>query len=322
MRGGHRTPKVSAIHPNHKSRRTPTPVIQMKVGSECGYCILHRGHKIIQRSTKDEKRRVKAMSALLEMLGERYHPDAVPSYIGAERCRVLKTITGCTDPYADLKTKSNTLAVEILPKMREYVDKHPPAKRLYAALMVACIGNVIEFDVPGHNADIQEALKGLEEGFAIDDSEKLRKLIKRGANVLLLTDNAGEIAFDTLIVRELRRLGAVVTVAVKAGPSLNDALMEDAEAVGMTKEANEVITTGADAIGVNLEETSGEFNSRFYGSDIIIAKGMANWETLTEVPAPCPLMYIFRTKCEPVARTVVAPLNVNIAKVVPKGWKL
>jgi len=73
---------------------------------------------------------------------------------------------------------------------------------------------------------------------------------------------------------------------------------------------------------VNLEETSEEFNAPFYGSDVIIAKGMANWETLTEVSAPCPLMYVFRTKCEPVARAVCAPLNVNIAKLVPKGWKL
>ena len=294
----------------------------MKVGSECGYCIMHRGHKIIQRSTRDEERRVKAMTALLNMLGERYNPDAVPSYIGAERCRVIKTITGCQDPYADLKTKSNTQANDILPRMIQYVDKQPAGKRLYAALKVACIGNVIEFDVPGHSADINEALKGLEEGFYIDDSENLHKLIKKGTKVLLLTDNAGEIAFDRLIVRELRRLGATVTVAVKAGPSLNDALMEDAQAVGMTKEADEVITTGADAIGINLTETSKEFNNHFYSSDIIIAKGMANWETLTEVPAPCPLVYVLRTKCEPVSRAVVAPTNVNIAKLVPKGWKL
>ena len=256
------------------------------------------------------------------MLGEHYKPDAVPSYIGAERCRVIKTITGCADPYADLKAKSNTLAVEILPRMIQYIDKQPPTKRLYTALKVACIGNVIEFDVPGHSADIQEALKGLEESFHIDDSEKLRRLIKKGTKALLLTDNAGEIAFDRLIVRELRRLGCIVTVAVKAGPSLNDALMEDAEAVGMTGEADEVITTGADAIGVNLAETSEEFNTHFYGSDVIIAKGMANWETLTEAPTPCPLMYLFRTKCEPVARAAGAPLNVNIAKLVPKGWKL
>jgi uncharacterized protein with ATP-grasp and redox domains len=283
---------------------------------------MHRGHKIIQRSTNDEKKRVEAMTGLLQMLGERYEPNAVPSFIGAERCRVIKDSTGCDDPYADLKAKSNTLAVEILPQMADYVNKQPEAKRLYAALKVACIGNVIEFDVPGHSADIKEALKGLEEGFYIDDTEKLKKLLKPGKKILILADNAGEIAFDRLVVRELQRIGCIITVAVKAGPSLNDALMEDAEAVGMTEEADNVITTGADSIGINLAETSEEFNTHFYDSDVIIAKGMANWETLTEVPAPCPLMYVLRTKCEPVARTLDAPLNVNIAKLVTKGWKL
>jgi uncharacterized protein with ATP-grasp and redox domains len=283
---------------------------------------MHRGHKIIQRSTNDEKKRVEAMTGLLQMLGERYEPNAVPSFIGAERCRVIKDSTGCDDPYADLKAKSNTLAVEILPQMADYVNKQPEAKHLYAALKVACIGNVIEFDVPGHSADIKEALKGLEEGFYIDDTEKLKKLLKPGKKILILADNAGEIAFDRLVVRELQRIGCIITVAVKAGPSLNDALMEDAEAVGMTEEADNVITTGADSIGINLAETSEEFNTHFYDSDVIIAKGMANWETLTEVPAPCPLMYVLRTKCEPVARTLDAPLNVNIAKLVTKGWKL
>lgn len=294
----------------------------MKVGTYCGYCILYRGYKMIQMSTDDESRRVKAMAGLLKMMGEMYRPNAVPSFIGAERCKVIRDATDCLDPYIDQKVQSNELAMKIFPKMEEYVEFQPEEKRFYAALKVACIGNVIEFDVPGHNADIVEALEGLEEGFYIDDSEKLKKLLKPGMRVLLLTDNAGEIAFDRLIVRELRRVGCLVTVAVKAGPSLNDALMEDAEVVGMTEEANEVITTGADSIGVNLSETSEKFNAAFYGSDIIMAKGMANWETLTEVPAPCPLMYVLRTKCEPVARAIGAPMNVNIAKLVEKGWKI
>ena len=196
----------------------------MKVGSDCGYCIMHRGYKIIQRSTEDEAKRIEAMTGLLRMMGEKYSLEAVPSFIGAERCRVIKDSTGCSDPYADLKTKSNEQALKILPRMEKYVESKPKAKRLYAALKVACIGNVIEFDVPGHSADIEEALKGLEEGFYIDDSEKLRRLLKPDKKVLILTDNAGEIAFDKLIVRELRRIKCVVTVAVKAGPSLNDAL--------------------------------------------------------------------------------------------------
>jgi uncharacterized protein with ATP-grasp and redox domains len=99
-------------------------------------------------------------------------------------------------------------------------------------------------------------------------------------------------------------------------------LIVDAEAVGMIDEANEVITTGTDAIGIRLEESSKEFIERFYSVDAIISKGMANWETLTEVLAPAPLLYLFRTKCEPVAESVGAPLYSCIAKLVPKGWKL
>ena len=277
---------------------------------------------MIRRSTDDEAKRVAAMTGLLRLMGEKYNPDAVPSFIGSERCRVVIESTGCADPYAALKRESNAKALRLMPKMEEYVTSHPEAERLRAALKVACIGNVIEFDVPGHNSDVDEALKGLDEDFYIDDSNELKSIVKPGVKVLFLTDNAGEIAFDILVVRELRKIGCKVTVAVKAGPSLNDALLEDAMAVGMIEEADEVITTGADAIGINLEETSEEFNHHFYNVDLIIAKGMANWETLTEVPAPCPLMYVLRTKCEPVARAIGAPMNVNVAKLVPKGWYL
>ena len=277
---------------------------------------------MIQRSTNDEKIRTKAMTALLQLMGERYHPDAVPSFIGAERCRIIKQATGCNDPYAELKKLSNEKALALMPKLEYYVNSKPSEQKLEATLKVACIGNVIEFDVPQHSSDINDALKGLEDSFYINDCDSLKQLIREGKKVLLLTDNAGEIAFDRLIVRWLRNVGCYVVVAVKAGPSLNDALIEDAKSVGMTEEADRVITTGADAIGINLRETSCEFNNEFYSSDLIISKGMANWETLTEVPAPCPLMYVFRTKCQPVASTVNAPMNVNIAKLVPTGWCL
>ncbi|MBM3291348.1 DUF89 family protein [Candidatus Bathyarchaeota archaeon] len=294
----------------------------MKINSHCGYCLLHRGYKIIERSTDDEVKRLTAMESLFKLMNEKFNSEAVPSFLGAERCRILRKVTCCDDPYAELKKESNLKALEILPKMEEYIKNQPKEERFRATLKVACIGNVIEFDVPGHNSDIIEALKGLDEGFYIDDTKKLEKLLVPETKVLYLTDNAGEIAFDKLVVKELKHRGCLTTVAVKGGPGLNDALMDDAIAVSMLNEAFSVITTGTDAIGINLKETSKEFNDVFFSTNIIIAKGMANWETLTEVEAPCKMMYIFRTKCVPVALTVGAPLNVNIAKLVNKGWKL
>jgi uncharacterized protein with ATP-grasp and redox domains len=98
--------------------------------------------------------------------------------------------------------------------------------------------------------------------------------------------------------------------------------MEDAEYVSMTETADRVITTGTDAIGVRLDESPEWFHEVFYEADLIIAKGMANFETLSESPAPCPLMYLFRSKCEPVAQVLDVPLHQSIALLVEKGWSL
>jgi uncharacterized protein with ATP-grasp and redox domains len=278
---------------------------------------------MIKLSTDDEGKRFESMDALLELMGNDYGPETVPSVLGAERGRLIARITGCIDPYKERKVKENELAMSILPDMEKRLSETDDEEKLRIATKIACLGNVIDYDVPGNNADLEDALEFLDNPLYIDNTDKLKVMIKKGTNLLFLTDNAGEVALDTLLVKELRRLGARVTVAVKNGPpSLNDALMEDALMVGMDKAADELITTGADAIGVRLDESPRWFIDRYNNADLIVAKGMANWETMTETPAPCPTLYVFRTKCEPVARAVDAPENESIAFLVEKGWKL
>ena len=295
----------------------------MKVGSRCGYCLLHRGYKMIQLSTDDEETKKKAMIALLKLMGEKFNEDTVPSVLGAERGRVIAELTGCEDPYQEQKIVENRRAMEILPNLKKMIDSTSESEKLRTACKIACLGNVVDYDVPGNNSNLEDALKLLKEPLYIDDTGKLKKLITPGSKVLFLTDNAGEIALDTLLVSELRRLGESVTVAVKDGPpSLNDALMGDALAVGMDKVADALITTGAKAIGVRLDESPQWFIDTYKSSDVIIAKGMANWETMTETPAPCPTMYLFRTKCEPVANAIGTPEGVSVAYLVDNGWKL
>ncbi len=295
----------------------------MKVGSRCGYCLLHRGYNMIKLSTDEEETRKKAMIALLKLMGDNFNQNTVPSVLGAERGRIIADITGCEDPYEEQKRAENKRAMKLLSEMEKILKDTLPEEKLRTACTIACLGNVIDYDVPGNNANLNDALKFLKDPFYIDDTDKLKTLIKHGTNLLFLTDNAGEIALDTLLVKELRRLGAHVTVAVKDGPpSLNDALMKDALMVGMDKAADELITTGAKAIGIRLDESPRWFIDIYNNADIIVAKGMANWETMTETPAPCPTMYLFRTKCEPIASAVGAPEGESIAFLVDKGWKL
>ncbi len=295
----------------------------MKVGARCGYCLLHRGYQQILRSTDDEDVRRETVAALLRLLAEEFDEDAVAALIGSKRDRIIHRLTGVPDPYVDLKRKENEAALEMLPEMERLVDARPEGERLRTACLLACLGNVIEYDVPGHSSDFAEAFSRLaEESFYIDHLEEFKALLGPGVGLLFLTDNAGEIVFDRLVVRELRRLGCRVTVGVKGGASLNDALMEDAEQVGMVDEADRVITTGTDAVGIDLSETSGEFLEAYGSAEVILSKGMANWETLTEYEAPCPPLFLFRTKCEPVAAAVGTPIRQNIAKLVSKGWRL
>ena len=295
----------------------------MKVGYRCALCLVHRAYNQILRATEDREKRFEALSAIVEMIGREFNPDAVPSILGTRRDRMIRTLTSNPDPYYELKRSVNRTALEMLPEIRVFIDRQSnELQRFRLACKVASIGNLIEYDIPGHDALVDELLKILkEETFYIDETESFFRLIKRGDRVLYLTDNAGEIAFDKLLVQELRRLGCRVTVAVKGGPALNDALMEDALEVGIEKVADEVITTGADAIGIDPAECSEEFLERFYGSEFILSKGMANYETLTEFGTPSPTLFLLRVKCEPVAEAFRSPMEQSIAKFVLKGFK-
>jgi len=295
----------------------------MKVGYRCALCLVHRAYNQILRATEDRQKRFEALSAVIEMIGKEFNPDAVPSILGTKRDRMIKRLTGNPDPYYELKRNANRTALEMLPEIEAFINRQSnELERFRLACKAASIGNLIEYDIPGHDALVDELLNLLkEETFYIDETERFFRLVKRGVRVLYLTDNAGEIVFDKLLVRELKRLGCRVTVAVKGGPALNDALMEDALEVGMEKVADEVITTGADAIGIDPAECSGEFLERFYGSEFILSKGMANYETLTEFGTPSPTLFLLRVKCEPVAEAFRSPMEQSIAKFVLKGFK-
>jgi uncharacterized protein with ATP-grasp and redox domains len=61
-----------------------------------------------------------------------------------------------------------------------------------------------------------------------------------------------------------------------------------------------VITNGTGCPGTPLADCSAEFQQYFNDADLIISKGMGNYETLSEVRAP--VFFLFTVKCSEVAR--------------------
>jgi len=292
----------------------------MKIQPECAVCIIHRGYQQISEATKDKKLQFKALRELFNFLSENFHAEATPAWLGTQRDRIIKKITGDPDPYARRKKLSNEKALEMLPTAEALVkNSKNKAERFRKACLCAIVGNIMEFDIPGHEFDYSELkvlFENAEKDLAIDEIEKIYELAKKSKNVMYLTDNAGEIAFDKLLVRELKNLGCNVTVAVKGGPVLNDAALPDAKLVGMDKIADKVMTTGTDAVGLQPKECSKEFLEAYSNADFIIAKGMGYAETLTELELKVPHALLFRTKCNPVATYFRVERNKNVAVIL------
>jgi len=255
------------------------------------------------------------------LLTKEFRPTAVAADLGTKRDRVIRRVTGNTDPYKRSKRISNEKALKLLPYARKFIEEgYAQEDRFKRACLVAMVGNLIEFDIPGHRASFSSLRKGFREAsedLVINDINSAYELAKKARTVLYLTDNAGEIVFDTLLVEQLKNMGVTVTVAVKGGPVINDATLEDAEASGMTKIADKVITTGTDAVGFAAKEVSKEFMDAYDSADLIIAKGMGYAETLTEHKLKKPHLLLLRTKCEPVASYFSAPREKNVAKLMP-----
>ncbi|MCW4033770.1 MAG: ARMT1-like domain-containing protein [Candidatus Bathyarchaeota archaeon] len=292
----------------------------MHVTLRCISCILNRGYLQIQEATDDEAVQFKTLSAVLDFLAKEFTPTANPANLGTKRDRIIRKLTGNPDLYKHKKQVSNQKALEVLPIAQSIVSKETtPELRFRKAVLSAIVGNIMEFDLPDNPfkfSDLAELIQQAEADLALDEVFQIYEKAKTAKTIVYLTDNAGEIALDTLLVAELKKLGAHVTVAVKSGPVLNDATLEDAKVVGMDKVADAVVTTGSDAVGLFLEECSEEFLELYRSVDFVIAKGMGHAETLTGQKLPVPHGLLLRSKCSTVANHFGVSTGKNIAKLL------
>jgi uncharacterized protein with ATP-grasp and redox domains len=225
--------------------------------------------------------------------------DQTPAQMSSPVYRIVSEISGAPDPYARHKRETNRIALALAPEIRKLIASAPDP--LAAALRAAVAGNVIDlgigqaFDI---NRDIAELMR---RPFAVDALERFRQELVPGRRLLILGDNAGEIVFDTLLVEELLKTGVQVTCTVKSGPIINDALMADAVAVGLTRLVP-VIETGSDAIGVDWGRASAEFMAAVAGADVVLGKGHGNFETCHDRPGN--FYFLLKAKCPIVAEAI------------------
>ena len=233
--------------------------------------------------------------------------DQSPAEMSYYAVRLVSDILGCEDPFADEKHKSNAAMLELYPELKSIVDSSQD--KLHTAVKLTAAGNIIDMGIL-REFDVNDAIDDvLERSFQIDHFEFLRKDLEKAKSILYLADNAGEIVADKLFLETLDRNDVVV--AVNERPILNDATMEDAIDAGLTKIVT-VIDNGSDGPGTILETCSEEFLSCMDQSDLIIAKGQGNYETLSDLDKN--IYFILKAKCPVVA----ADLGCDIGQMVLK----
>ena len=228
-----------------------------------------------------------------------------PADLSTWTVKFVYNVTGCPDPYKKLKDKYNRIAKKVIPRLKKMVVN--AADPVLMGLKVAVAGNIIdlgiltEFDLGG---TIKKAIGG---GFPLKSYKEFRKVLDRSKKILYILDNSGEIVFDRPLIEELLK-NHMVTAAVKSGPILNDATMEDAEFAGLTK-ITRVIKTGNSCLGVNWRLSSKAFKKAFNEADLIISKGQANYETLDGMKTRAPVFFLMQSKCPVVAKYMKAKLG-------------
>jgi uncharacterized protein with ATP-grasp and redox domains len=271
----------------------------MHVVPECLPCLLRQTVNTLKSAGANEAQQ---MTVLREVMAYMAQADlsVPPARFSEPVYAAVARITGVADPYAAMKKETNALALKLVVGVRDRVTQsHDP---LAKALQAAAAGNVIDAGIGQHKDMQPELMRLLQKPLASNDTPVLRTFLKRGARVLYVVDNAGEIVFDALAVDRIQRFGVLVTAAVKSGPIINDATMEDARVAGLTKICT-VIETGAASIGIDWSRVSEEFRAIYRAADVVIAKGHGHFETLYDDPHPG-LFYLLKAKCPVVARNL------------------
>ena len=212
------------------------------------------------------------------------------------------------DPFAELKQLGNRQATEVCKEVRGNLLTF----RDY--VLASVIANTFDYGVKGHTVEENFSVFFLREfsrGLTVDHTDKIASLCSR---VVYLSDNCGEIVLDRLLIEYLKGLGSHVTLAVKEAPILNDATLQDAWDLGLDTIADKLTTTGGGAeIGICREIIPDDLRQAISRCTIIIAKGMANFESLSEMDNLPPVAYLLAAKCKPVADELGVPVGSKIA---------
>ena len=265
------------------------------IDTQCLLCHLRRNLEVVKPLGTEEQ----AMEFAKDMM--RLYLDAPkdvasPWFNPQVADLMLKHYNLPIDRMKEEKELSNRFVLERMDLIRQKVRASQDP--VYAGLQFSILGNYLDFAALQGQVSFEKLEAMLDKAFDMElDREvygQFCKELQQGKKLLYLTDNAGEIGFDRIFAEEIHKKypNLEITFCVRGGPALNDATREDAAAMGIPFP---VIDNGTRIAGTDLNQLGAEAKAALESADVVIAKGMANTETM--YGCDYNVYYAFLVKC-------------------------
>ncbi len=215
--------------------------------------------------------------------------------------------------YEQLKRASNENAQAMLPAAREYVAAgRTPRIRFERACFLAAASNVAPLNSPSGAYTFDEVGSIMDKGgskpvFMGD----VYSAASKAKHILYITDNAGEIGFDRLVVDAISQMGPKVTLVAKTKTFFEDATLDDARFFHFDDAVDGLVTADGFFAPSALPET---LRDVLNGCDLVIGKGTGSYEALQGEESAKPVVFMLKVKCAPIARQTAARMGEVVIK--------
>ena len=267
----------------------------MEISEKCVACLyrkqLIRAERLTPEAGKEYIEKVE------ELLKHRTERDNSP-YLVSLFNDIYEKLGGTVESYGEIKREYNKLVLDVEDELRDRIrNSENPLK---TAFFLARTGNYIDFSAV-KKVSPEELFRMLRETNLSENDEKVYASFEEAAlqakSFLLLADNCGEIVFDKLFLEQLRAQNpaADLVVMVRGAEAMNDATIEDAEQIGLSKVAR-VVPNGSNLTGTMYDMISEEAKELLKHSEVILSKGQGNYESLSGHGFH--VFYTFLCKCD------------------------
>lgn len=263
----------------------------MNIKPDCIACILNQSLKVSKLLELDDVTSKQILDSTAQVLID-HDMNHTPPQIAKVIYRNISDISGEDDPVA--------LAKKYATKEASKVDTSF-ISTIHDALKLSVIGNVIDFGAQ-QQFDLNEMIQShFHQNFGIDDYAVFESELKKAKELVIIGDNVGEHIFDKVLIEVIKKhYDITVYYFVRGKPIINDVTVKEAQVL---KDFAKIIDTGVATPGYDLAEANAGSKAIFDRADIVLAKGMGNFESLYQA-ADRPVYFLFVVKCSVVAQAI------------------